>query len=341
MKARYHLLFAVMPLLMVSACKKSNTPAPAKTTSVDVYIAGSTETTDISLSQNSIAAYWKNGIITKVSDSTINAGAYAITVVGTDIYVAGYISTSLTSNHIAVYWKNGVMTKLTDGSTFAYANSIAVQGANVYVGGMVTNGSNKYVATLWKNNTPTNLGDGTTDSFLGAIAVSGTDVYVAGTDKGTAMLWKNGVGTQLATGQPSGANALTIVGSDVYVAGGISSSPVYWKNGVATHLFIPQDNLQILGISVTGIAVSGYDVYVSGFTNDSGGDNAVIWKNGEAFTLSSTNSVNNVTTGIAVSGDNVYVSGDLYVTAGYWRNGAAIQLPSVYGSAQGITLVSH
>lgn len=341
MKTRYHLLFAVVLLLVASACKKSNTPGPSKATSLDVYIAGSTQTTDIGLSQNSIAAYWKNGIITKVSDSTLNAGAYAIAVNGSDIYVVGYISTSLTTNHIAVYWKNGVMTKLTDGSTFAYANSIAVKGSTVYVGGMVTNGNGKYVATLWKNNTPTNLADGTTDSFLNAIAVNGNDVYAAGTDKGTAMLWKNGIGTQLATGQPSNANALAIVGSDVYVAGGIASSPVYWKNGVSTLLYIPQDNLQILGIAVTGLAVSGNDVYVSGFTTDSNGSNAVVWKNGEAFALSSTNSVNDITTGIAVSGGNVCVSGDLYVTAGYWYNGVAIQLTSVYGSAQGVTLVAH
>lgn len=69
----------------------------------DVCLAGSMLTNTGSLSDD--AAYWKNGVITKIGS---NVYINNIVIKDNDIYVAGYDNTYGSS-----YWKNGVPTRLT------------------------------------------------------------------------------------------------------------------------------------------------------------------------------------------------------------------------------------
>ncbi len=78
-----------------------------------------------------VAKYWKNGVDIKLNDTEDFTTSYAssITVVGSDVYVAGYAMGGVTGGiyKIAKYWKNGVTFKLTNGLTYeAEANSIAI-----------------------------------------------------------------------------------------------------------------------------------------------------------------------------------------------------------------------
>ena len=70
-------------------------------------------------------------------------------------------------------------------------------------------------------------------------------------------------------------------GTDVY-AGGYedSGTGVYWKNGAKT-------NVSTYGSRVSGIALSGSDVYHVGFIFDATSTSAILWKNGEKRVLSS------------------------------------------------------
>ncbi len=112
---------------------------------------------------------------------------------------------------------------------------------------------------------------------------------------------------------------------------------MYWKNGTPTLLPSPE------GVySVTGIAVDGSDVYVSGasYTSNPGGPIATYWKNGVAVLLSSNVSYANA---IAVANGNVYVAGidEGPETAVLWTNGTPTGLldgnyPGTTISVQGI-----
>ena len=75
----------------------------------------------------------------------------------------------------------------------------------------------------------------------------------------------------------------------------------------------------------TSVAVSGTDVYVAGFyTNTSGKQAAVYWKNGTLVPLHDTATGNAQAKAIAVSGTNVYVAGwvdEGTKSAVVWKNG--------------------
>jgi uncharacterized membrane protein len=95
--------------------------------------------------------------------------------------------------------------------------------------------------------------------------------------------------------------------------------------------------------SAHGIAVSGSDVYVAGFSVDvSGHETAAYWMNG-AFTELNPPSGNLPTyaTGIAVSGGDVCVSGYVEDSSGnysavVWVNGVVTLLPMPSGMAQSV-----
>lgn len=95
----------------------------------DVYVAGY-----VYDGSYNVATYWKNGdAVSLLNDDEPCDGidqfdeeARSITVVGTDVYVAGQEYTC-GNNAFAVYWKNGEKTRLTDGNYLANANSIFVK----------------------------------------------------------------------------------------------------------------------------------------------------------------------------------------------------------------------
>ena len=232
-------------------------------------------------------------------------------------------------------------------------------------------GANYYSATALSSN-------GNVDYIAGFEPATNSRVYPF-----TPVYWLNGVANVLAdtTGMTGNglASAITVSGGDVYVAGtrdyfSDSSTVPYsgnnatyplngqlatvWKNGVPVAL----PGFGYVGIAdtpnfanrtrqdyVTGISVSGTDVYVSGGTTWDVVSHAAYWKNGEMVNLGNnlvyTNPSNNTsgwpqTTSIFTTGSDVYVTGTQTTTYGttvaiYWKNGTPVFLStdSIGGSA--------
>lgn len=111
---------------------------------------------------------------------------------------------------------------------------------------------------------------------------------------------------------------------DVYAVGSDSYGPKLWKNGTVVSLGA--------GNSATDITISGNDVYVSGYGENSNHNFiAKYWINGIVVNLSD-GARYAFAEGIAVHGNDVYVAGrevapgkSTYI-AKYWKNGIAVPL---------------
>jgi hypothetical protein len=296
-------------LLLMNSCSKSG----GNMNSDNVYVAGA-----ILNGSRPEAKFWKNEVLTPLSDST--SYGTAIFVSGADVYVGGYETNAGLS--MSRFWKNGSPTILTDGSDTGYRAApngyfpqmICVSGNDAYVAGYSRYGV-RTVAKYWKNGIATILGDSA--SYAICMAVSGTDVHVLGYEDGNAVYWTNGVPHILQSGSPNPAVAgIAVSGTDVYVAGN-SFGPFYWKN--QTPIFLTDS---FSTASSSAIAVSGTDVYVAGYGEDTNGTlYAMYWKNSTPVTLGKGQAFS-----IAVSGANVYVAGYSGPEAVYWKNGQLVSL---------------
>lgn len=250
-----------------------------------------------------------------------------------DIYVLG------TSGDTLEYWKNGASVALSNPAGSAtYISAMAVANNSVYVSGGGNQFSPQFFGELW-----TQVGSGpmqtaklqdTAGNTAGiqtdAIFADGTgNVYVAGTVQylGTAGIPYT---TPTATYPISGTIA------------------TIWENGKAANL--PGIGLLVggglttaqHGDYVSGVFVSGGDVYVSGGSNQYENDSfptyqfAEYWKNGVSTNLTnglidSTTGGSVIsyptTTGLFVSGSDVYVSGTLSGSqALYWKDATPVFL---------------
>jgi hypothetical protein len=83
----------------------------------DVYATGN--------QSNSLAEFWKNGVLTPLTSASTESGANQMVVSGDDVYIGGgEIGSS--GEGIAGYWKNGAFVPVTDGTHFASAFGLAV-----------------------------------------------------------------------------------------------------------------------------------------------------------------------------------------------------------------------
>jgi hypothetical protein len=282
----------------------------------NVYIAGWGK----NARGKAVARIWHNGAAQDLSNGQYDAWAGSVFVSGTDVYVAGF-EKNASGRTVAKLWKNGVAQNLSNGQHNAYANSVFVSGAVVYVAGLENNASDRSVAKLWKNGVAQNLSNGQDYASAISVFVAGSDVYVAGHVNDTAVIWKNELANPLLQGnkfEVEVAHAVFVSGNDVYVAGGRydccpSWAPFLWKNAVvqdlegsdAFSLFVSGDDVYVTGsgtIWKNGVAqslsngqyyahsrsvfVSGPDVYVAGWMPSWFSKNAILWKNGIAYSVS-------------------------------------------------------
>jgi len=212
-----------------------------------------------------------------------------------------------------------------DGPVFTYTDSV-----DVYVAGPALG------VVYWKNGKQVFL-ESTQGNFGGAygIAVVDTDVYVGSFTYFTtpspyyyaAAYWKNGKKILLTTPDHAAqVRALVVAGKDIYLGGSENDTPIYWKNGGG----YPLPRVGSGFARVTGMAVSGNDVYAAGF--ESGNNNeyiATYWKNGVRNTLSTHGPIDLADTSITVNGNDIYVSGIDSGNAVYWKNGNKVILDRI------------
>ena len=165
------------------------------------------------------------------------------------------------------------------------------------------------------------------------------DIYVAGSENNIPVYWKNGQAIPLDNGPSDySGTSIAVVGSNVCVAGirvGLwwnEYSAKYWRNGQGVQL----GNYA----GATSIALSGSDVYVTGYEWENTGLVAKYWKNGQPVALSN-GTTDAEATSIAVVGNDVYVAGHINGIAKYWKNGQEVSLTdgSHQAYANSITVV--
>lgn len=339
MKTKIKILLLIITIVSFASCKKSSIKPSNSSTGTDVYISGYTT----ALNDNSVAVYWKNGKLTRLSDSTLSMQTTGIAVQGNDVYVSGSINV-YSSNPEGILWKNGVATMLPQ---FIRTTGVAVNGNDVYVVGI----ANTSTAAIWKNGVMTNLENTSYYSTANAVTVQDGAVYVAGASNSVgsarATYWRNGIATNVpnttnAITSISVANAMALNGRDIYLAGyaytgwGGNTVAAYWKNGIVVNL---QDaSLSRTNSYATGICTNGNDVYVVGYSPNG----AMYWKNGTETKLGD-GSQNSNAYAITLQGSDIYVVGndDAKLGATLWKNGVASTFGPVISRATGIAVITH
>jgi hypothetical protein len=317
MKRKFSFLILGLCIFCLS-CKKKRNPDVEPITP-DIYLAGgSTE------NGNHVVQYWKNDEVVNLASLNYMVGDVYIAVSGPDIHVAS--NTVRIGNFYGLYWKNGIVTASTNHTVPQWMSDLKVSGQNVYIVG--SNEGSEY-ATYWKNGEAITYTDVVKGSAYG-IFLSGNDVYLAGSasigGKRVASYWKNGTRVTLGKDKDTSYGlAIAVKDNDVYVVGhtGLNLTEngyyaTYWKNGVEVSLTNHSEDYSV----AVDVAISGSDVYIVGYVKKGNTKEAKIWKNGEANTLLSGNSVSSI---FAHEGD-IYVAGSGGGSfdggrAMYWKNG--------------------
>ena len=131
----------------------------------DVYLSGNT-----TLSQNAVAAIWKNQKLQPLTATDAKTTTYAEALCvtdGGDVYAAGYETDYSTGIFDALIWKNGTKQSLHDDANKTIAKSIHVTpGGNVYACGHIGD-----KAVIWKNGIPQTLTDGSKSAEVRSVFV--------------------------------------------------------------------------------------------------------------------------------------------------------------------------
>ena len=269
--------------------------------------------------------------------------AYAITLVGEDVYIGGS-ATSPDSYFIPTLWKNGQNQPLLDQSLpiDGEVQDVCSSGKDIYAAGWyrvaksATTSFKRDAAVIWKNGVQKDLTNGSSYAQAFSVCADGDKVFVGGfttNSDGYAMatLWKSTDGaetfTTVASDSPSKHTYIEDVcvsGNDVYMVGygsnGEDRSAMLWKNdGPGTFL----DEGKSYAYSVT---VADGHVYVAGYTTVTyeNGECAVatLWVDGVAQLLTDIKKSSQAWD-VVVKNGNVYVSGFIGGQPVIWRNGEA------------------
>lgn len=306
-------------------------------TNYNVYVAGKGFTSG-PVAWDNCAVYWKNGVKSGLTGGyTVGSNAYAITLSGTDEYIAG---NTINQNQwgIPTYWKNGVPHIVGDQSAqySSYTTSIAVDANKVYLAGYSFYNTEcpsycfgRFRGWYFLDNGGTvtrfPLYDAISSTLTNGIAVKGSDVYIAGAQANDnfyrwATVWKNNVSSVQTLSSATGyyqANALGWLGNDLYFAAsggcpdlGCISASYLIKNNISNTIALTNGTRES---KVSCIAFSGNTVYVGGYEkNQEGKSVAKYWKiNGNTVierTLSD-GTKSTAVAGIAVSGDDIFLVG--------------------------------
>lgn len=326
------ILSLLVGLTLLTACKKDKNAVQE----TKVYVAGHQWDSVVG---NDRSTVWTNGKpATNQMSANNNHYAYGIFVNGKDVYTTGFENQGSTWK--AQVWKNSLL-QYTLGSSYGYGKGIAVAGSDIYVaGGAYTTGPATYYAMLWKNqNGATTLVSNNSNALATCVTVSGQDVYVGGNEFNSGMVWKNGIALAMTNTAGFPISCIAVSGTDVYAASSNGSIIRYWKNGTPTDISATAGHYA----HVTGIAIDGSDVYVSGFEYNGSIGIAKYWKNGTAVVLGD-GIRSSRANAIAIHNGDIYVAGEVAANgivsdyATVWKNGIPTTIGNKNSRAMAITV---
>ncbi len=202
----------------------------------DLYAAG----TIVKGYLQSVAAYWKNGILQEIGEKEKQFKGESISVDENGVHLVGSCDEGRVS---AFYWTNNQIYVVND-SYQGY--SVFTTNGDVYMTGR--SDPPAYSPQYWKNGTAHVLpGKDLAETIIAtSIFVDKNDVHVGGwkmnsTHKEVAVYWKNNVLQELSDGtQNAKINNVFGFEDNVYLVGyennGLRTVAKYWKNGVPTEL---------------------------------------------------------------------------------------------------------
>jgi trimeric autotransporter adhesin len=278
---------------------------------------------------------------------------YALTLSGTDLYVAGHFDQAggEPANSIA-RWDGQQWSALGSGEnngTSGIIYDLAATADGVYAAGNfdLAGGQSANRVARWDGSQWSTLGSGISgveDGYVGALALVGSDLYAGGSfdtaggvaahppARGDRTAWA-ALGSGPGNGTDAPVNALAVSGSELLVggqfttAGGQSANHVARWNGSAwSVLGSASDNG--VGDAVYALLVSGTDVYAGGNFGDAGGQPArsIARWNGLAWSglgEDSANGVNSTVFAIVQSGSDLFLGGYFDQAGGEPANFAA------------------
>lgn len=247
------------------------------------------------ISDGTLFAIWRNGVITPGSQSSSNPqNGTALAISADGVYVSGYMYTTTVNPTI---WKNGVPTILSN--TDGIVLDIEVDGNNVHGVGIEMNGVS-YAPAYWLNGNRTFLNTPSFDESNddgSVIKLSNNKVYLGGSmatssPATVATYWVDLAPVPLT--ESAGIKDMAIVNNSVHAVGYRSTSlypkAVYWMDDVYHELSDGTSE-----VYVEAIAYNGNDVYYVGTArNDQGKMMGCMWKNGVRQYLTGTTSTNSI-----------------------------------------------
>lgn len=335
MKQFSQILFVIAFTALVFSCTKPrrHTVLPTPPSITHSYISGILYDS----MGNTLPVYWQDSSMIYLSTNMLGY-AKAISVSGTDVYVAGQLNPDSIAK--PVIWKNTVPTFLSDSA--GMVTDIYVTGQNIYASGYVIYLGITY-PVMWVNGSMSFLS--ANEGSANSIAVSGTDIFVAGNmldsltmSKTVPALWMNGI--LYYSNQISGnINSVFVSGADLYIAGqmdqGIGMNAFVMKNSIETVL-------SLYGGSANHVFADSGNVFVSGnafASTQSSFYNPILWKNG-AGSYYANSSIFGEVTAATKSGKVVYAVGfgDTFGVPKLWTNGEEYNLSPMFGKATDIVV---
>ncbi|MFM6976895.1 MAG: hypothetical protein ACKOW2_08640 [Sphingobacteriaceae bacterium] len=328
--------FLLFIAALLAACKEDKeAPEPL----ADIYVTGYILDENYS---HSVAVYWKNGTMVKVTDQTFDSFSNDIKVHDGSVYMTGDYDNK------PCYWKDGQRFDLSENGLYiGTANKMQINDQMLYIAVNAKSGINPTKqALLWKinlqNNQPEIVKLSLTDSEANDLAVKGLDVLIAGSKDGNPGYWINSANNWVAYNADNGrCNSIIVIENEVYTQGysAINNTNYwgYWNNNKQfQQIGLKKEDAYIKKIFVQ----NSNNIYMLGHLGGGLPPNqfASYWLNGIRTELSNkTSSAEDM----AINGPYQYICGtnstlEKSIIAGYWRNGKWQALSTAPSRAQAI-----
>ena len=252
----------------------------------EIYVGGDFFTAG-GVSYNAIARWNGNswsGLSGGVRNNGFGGKVYAISSVGSDLYVAGTFTHAggVSANNIAKW--NGTGWAPLGGGVNNTVSAVVAMGSDIYVGGSFTSAAGGTVNRIakWDGGAWSGLGGGANNT-VNTLHVSGSLVYaggaftaIGGISASYVAAWQGSSWVALGVGVNSNVNAFASSGSDVYVGGAFTAAGGSAANRIAKWNGTDWSVLGGGGLdgAVRSIYTSGADLYVGGDFSSANGVSA-------------------------------------------------------------------